>query len=139
VARGDLDPAPELAIGHYTHEKNALMARAGLVTLDILADEELPARAARLGEVVRTRLEARYPTATVHGRGLMLGLDFGPASGAMAQATMRACLARGLSLKVSAGTTLHLCPPLTIAEAELDQALDILEASLTACRQNSAA
>lgn len=137
VARGDLDPAPELAIGHYTHEKNALMAQAGLTTLDILVDEGLPARAATLGQGVRTRLEAAYPAATVHGRGLMLGLDFGPESGAMAQATMRACQVLGLSLKVSAGTTIHLCPPLTIAAAELDQALDILQAALRESGQNS--
>jgi 4-aminobutyrate aminotransferase len=134
VAQGDLDPAPELAIGHYTHEKNALLACAGLTTLAIIQDEGLADRAARLGEAVRARLTARYQDAVVHGRGLMLGLDFGPSSRTRAAAVMQACLARGLSLKISAGTTIHLCPPLTIPEAELDQALDMLDAALDETR-----
>lgn len=134
VARADLDPAPELAIGHYTHEKNALLARAGLTTLDIIADEQLADRAAWLGAAVRARLGARYQDAVVHGRGLMLGLDFGPDSRARAAAVMQACLARGLSLKISGGHTIHLCPPLTIREHELSQALDILDAALDETR-----
>jgi 4-aminobutyrate aminotransferase len=43
---------------------------------------------------------------------------------------MRTCLALGLSLKISAGTTIHLCPPLTIAEADLQHALDLLDQAL---------
>jgi 4-aminobutyrate aminotransferase len=40
-----------------------------------------------------------------------------------------ACLERGLSFKVGGGTVLTLCPPLTITEAELDDAIDILAAA----------
>ena len=49
IARQDLDVAGDLSLGHYTHEKNPLLARAGLTTLDILEQEGLVERAARLG------------------------------------------------------------------------------------------
>ena len=41
---------------------------------------------------------------------------------------MYRCLTNGLSFKVGGGNVLTLCPPLTITRAELDTALDILDA-----------
>jgi 4-aminobutyrate aminotransferase len=43
---------------------------------------------------------------------------------------MYGCLAHGLSFKVGQGNVLTLSPPLVIAEADLDRALDILEAAI---------
>ena len=43
MSRGDF------AIGHYTHEKNPVTARAALTTLEIIEDEGLVERAAELG------------------------------------------------------------------------------------------
>ena len=43
---------------------------------------------------------------------------------------MYAALRRGLSFKLTMGNTIGLQPPLTITRAEMDQALDILEAAL---------
>ena len=40
------------------------------------------------------------------------------------------CLARGLSFKLGGGNVVTLCPPLTISDEELDQALDILGSGL---------
>jgi 4-aminobutyrate aminotransferase len=45
---------------------------------------------------------------------------------------MYECLARGLSFKVGQGNVLTLSPPLIITAQELDQALDIVDAALTA-------
>jgi 4-aminobutyrate aminotransferase len=142
VARGDLDPAPELAIGHYTHEKNPILARAGLATLDIIAEERLAERAALLGRHAMDRLRAiagSIPAiGEVRGRGLLIGIDLvedqasrAPAR-ALAARVMRRCWDDGLSLKVSAGSVLVLCPPLVISEDELNRALDIIEAALRA-------
>ena len=39
-------------------------------------------------------------------------------------------LSNGLSYKVGGGCVLTLCPPLTIEQAELDRALDIVEAGI---------
>ena len=49
IARDDLNVAGDFAIGHYTHEKNPVTARAALTTLDIIEDEGLVDRSATLG------------------------------------------------------------------------------------------
>ncbi|MEA9986629.1 aspartate aminotransferase family protein [Subtercola sp. RTI3] len=79
VAREEFDVGESWAFGHYTHEKNPLMARAGLTTLQIIEDEGLVERSARLGEHALERargLAATYDViGDVRGRGLMLALE----------------------------------------------------------------
>jgi 4-aminobutyrate aminotransferase len=71
----------------------------------------------------------------VRGLGLLLGVEIvdpatrRPAPEA-ADRLLYACLERGLSFKVGQGNVVVLAPPLTIAEADLERALDILEAAL---------
>jgi 4-aminobutyrate aminotransferase len=140
VARAGLDVAGDRAIGHYTHEKNPLLARAGLTTLDIIRDEGLAERAGELGRHARARLEemaARHPgIAEVRGLGLLLGVELVRPDGTpavdRAEAVLYAALERGLSFKVSMGSVLTLSPPLTIARDDLDRALDIVEECLAA-------
>ena len=73
--------------------------------------------------------------AEVRGRGLLLGVelhdpsDQSPAND-LADRVMYDALARGLSFKVTMGNVLSLAPPLTIAQDELDRALDIIEQCL---------
>ena len=142
VARPELDVAAGRALGHYTHEKNPVTARAALTTIEIIEDEGLVERAARLGRQALTRLEemsARHPLiGDVRGLGLLIGVELvldrdekTPAEEA-AEAVFYRCLDQGLSFKVTLGNVLTLSPPLVIGEAELERALDILEASLTA-------
>jgi 4-aminobutyrate aminotransferase len=73
----------------------------------------------------------------VRGVGLLLGVELAAEDGrdvaTLAEALMYACLARGLSFKISMGRVATLAPALTIEEQELDQGLDILQASLAAC------
>ncbi len=140
LARSELDVGGDWAFGHYTHEKNPLMARAGLTTLRILEEEGLVPRSAVAGEAFLARLHelaARYPQiGDVRGRGLMLGVelvvpgeDRAPDAD-LAEAVLYAALRRGLSFKTTMGNVLTLTPPLTISDAELDEAFDILAASL---------
>jgi 4-aminobutyrate aminotransferase len=139
IARGDLNVAASGALGHFTHEKSPVGAAAALATLDIIAEEGLCERANRLGETMVARLQVvqeRFPAriAEVRGIGLLIGVQIGGRDRADAEdaadAILYACLRRGLSFKVSGGNVLTLTPPLTIAEAELGQAMDILEASI---------
>jgi 4-aminobutyrate aminotransferase len=142
VARADLDVGGAWAFGHYTHEKNPLLARAALATLDVIEREDLPARAAALGAHALARLQdmrARHPLiGDVRGRGLLLGVELvqdratrAPADDA-AEAVLYRALARGLSFKTTMGNVLTLTPPLTIGEDELDQALDIIDLAIGA-------
>jgi 4-aminobutyrate aminotransferase len=137
IARGDLDVAPELSVGHYTHEKNPLLTTAGLTTVRIIEEEGLAERAQELGErtmACLNEMAGRHRAiGHVRGRGLLIGIELvtdratkEPAR-ALAQAVQRRALAHGLSLKVSGKAALVLSPPLVIPEADLDRAVAILD------------
>ncbi len=84
--------------------------------------EELALRCPRIGEI--------------RGRGLMQGVelvtdrDSREADPALAERVLYRCLEDGLSFKTTMGNVLTLSPPLVIARADLDRALDIVEAAL---------
>jgi len=127
LVRGDLDVAGDIAIGHFTHEKNPLLARAGLTTLQIIEEEGLVSRAAELGAYALGRLGEMGLKA--RGRGLLIGVELDDP--ALAERVLYACLTGGLSFKLTMGSVLTLSPPLTISRGELDAALDILARALT--------
>lgn len=142
IARRDLDVCGDFAIGHYTHEKNPVTARAALTTLQIIEDEGLVERSAELGAYALNRLQDFAPRSPfvgdVRGRGLMFGVEMVEDRAARTAAPDRAeriyyrCLEAGLSFKISAGCVLTLSPPLTITRAELDHALTIVETAILA-------
>jgi 4-aminobutyrate aminotransferase len=140
LCRTELDVAGRYAFGHYTHEKNPVTTRAGLTTLQIIEDEDLVANAARIGERALERLHdlmRRHPLiGDVRGRGCLFGAELvldrdtrEPASEAADTILYRA-LDRGLSFKTTMGNVLTFTPPLILTTAELDAAMDIVEACL---------
>ncbi|HEX4444740.1 MAG TPA: aspartate aminotransferase family protein [Galbitalea sp.] len=138
IARADLDVGADWAFGHYTHEKNPLMARAGLTTIEIIQQEGLVERSAELGVTALERgriLASEFPSiGDVRGRGLMIGIELVKEDGSpnpeLADAVLYGCLRRGLSFKTTMGTVLTLAPALTIRESDLHRAFDILESAL---------
>jgi len=140
IARNELDVCGDFAIGHYTHEKNPVTARAALTTLDIIDDENLVERSADLGRKAMERLQnaiGDHPiVGDIRGRGLMFGVEIVKDRGTRdpdnrtAEKIYYACLEQGLSFKISAGSVLTLSPPLTIAQEDLDRALGIVEAAI---------
>lgn len=141
LARESLNVAAHTALGHYTHEKNPVACAAGLATLDVLLEENLVERARTLGDATRTRLAglaAKHPVVgEVRGLGLLLGVELvrDPATRERAtveaERVMYAALRRGLSFKVTMGNILTLTPALTLTDAEMNQALEILDDALT--------
>ena len=140
LARPQLDVGGDWAFGHYTHEKNPVTARAALTTIEIIEDEGLVENAARVGAVALERMhemKSRIPAiGDVRGRGLLLGIELVRDRAGMepdnelAEATLYAALDRGLSFKTTMGNVLTLTPPLTVTEAQMLQALDIVAASI---------
>jgi 4-aminobutyrate aminotransferase len=138
IARATLDVAPDRALGHYTHEKSPLGCAAGLATLEVIDEEGLLDRSVALGARALRRLETIAENdpriRDVRGIGLLLGVELAAEDGdgiaPLAESLMYRCLARGLSFKISMGRVVTLAPALTIDEAELDRAIDILEQSL---------
>ena len=136
IVRPELDVCGDFAIGHYTHEKNPVTARAALTTIQIIQDEGLVDRAAELGHYALDRLHNQLGdcpiVSDIRGRGLMFGIEIvtnradNTPDVARAEMIYYASLAAGLSFKISAGSVLTLSPPLTISRADLDCALDIV-------------
>ncbi|MFO1039914.1 MAG: aspartate aminotransferase family protein [Geminicoccaceae bacterium] len=147
IARADLDRLGDRALGHYTHEKSSLGCAAALAALDVIEEESLCARARDLGARATAALEAlrpRHPCIhEIRGQGLMLGVELrlpdGRPATALADRVLYAALERGLSFKVGGGCVLTLCPPLTIAESDLDAAIAILDESLAAATASPSA
>jgi 4-aminobutyrate aminotransferase len=142
IARRDLDVAGDFALGHYTHEKNPVTARAALTTIQIIEDEGLVGRAAELGAHAMNRMRDLMARSAlvgdVRGRGLLFGVeivadrDTKAPGNDIAERIYYRCLEAGLSFKISQGCVLTLSPPLVISRADLDRALDIVEAAVLA-------
>ena len=142
IARLDLDVCGEFAIGHYTHEKNPVTARAALTTLEIIEDEGLVEASADLGEYAKNRLKENLAgspiVGDIRGRGLMFGVEIVSDIATKATAIDLAeqiyyrCLDAGLSFKISQGNVLTLSPPLTISKDNLEDALTIVESNINA-------
>lgn len=109
---------------------NPLVTRVAMAVLDVMEKEDLPGRAARVGEYLGKGLQElkdRFPQVTdVRGRGLMWGLEWnGPVTSIIQKA-----MERGLLL-VSAGTNVvRFVPPLIVEEKDVDEALAVVEAVL---------
>ena len=125
---------PGEALRTSTFLANPVACAASLAVLDVLEQDELPARAARLGAQVAARLAGwsdRLPAvAAVRGRGLLWGVELSSrqAAGAWVAAARR----RGVLILAGGpeGRVAQLVPPLTIAEPQLTGALDLLEEAL---------
>lgn len=142
IAKPELDILADQALGHYTHEKNPLTARAALTTIEIIEDEGLVDNAARVGGHALERLQemkTRYPLiGNVTGLGLCIGVELvtdrdekTPATGA-ADRILHRCLENGLSFKTTMGNVLTLTPPLIVTEEQMNEALGILEQAIAA-------
>jgi 4-aminobutyrate aminotransferase len=147
LCRGALNVAPHTALGHYTHEKNPVACAAGLATLQVIEEESLVEHAKKLGEYTVDRLREmaqRHPLiGDIRGLGLILGVELlkdratlAPASDE-AERVMYAALRGGLNFKVTKGNILTLTPALTLTQAEMDQALEILERALDSVKTSA--
>ncbi len=132
------------SIGHYTHEKNALCAAAGLAGLEVIETEALSQRADELGTYFFRALEGlrdkQALIGNVTGLGLHLGIELvkdrktKEKAVQEAEAVMFSALEQGLSFKVIDGNVLTLRPALTISREEIDLAVDILDRALEAVK-----
>jgi 2,2-dialkylglycine decarboxylase (pyruvate) len=132
-------------LAHNTsHVADPLPAAAGVAGLDVIADEGLVERAARLGDHLLERLrglQERHETVgDVRGRGLLAGIELvldrasrEPAAG-LAAAVGAEAMTLGLSLHpIPTGPSAHcfrIAPPLTATTEEIDRAVDLLDEAL---------
>jgi acetylornithine/N-succinyldiaminopimelate aminotransferase len=94
---------------------------AAHAVLDVVEDPALLARVRALGERILSALAELPEVAEVRGRGLMLACDL--AAGGAPDVVRRALLEQRLVLNATGPATVRLLPPLTITEADADEAL----------------
>jgi len=106
---------------------NPLAAAVGLEAIQVMRDEGLVERSARLGAHMLARLRAmRSPVVReVRGLGLWAGVELDPRRADAREACER-LLAKGVLSKETHATVVRLAPPLVIAPDDLDWALDRL-------------
>jgi 4-aminobutyrate aminotransferase len=141
ITRDEYNVLGAVSLGHYTHEKSPIGAIAGLTTIQFIEGNNLLSKVQEDAIYMQSELnrfqEKFSLIGDVRGIGLLWGIELvknrttKEKAIAEAEKVMYACLKRGLSFKVSAGNVLQLSPALTISRAELKEALQILEESLT--------
>ena len=109
---------------------NPLACAAALATLDILRDEELVERAARLGAHALERLQAIQAGVVREARGL--GLFLGVELKTRAAPFVRRLQQRGILVLQAGPTVIRILPPLVIEENDLDLVLHTLDEVLAA-------
>jgi predicted acetylornithine/succinylornithine family transaminase len=102
-------------------------AAAALAALELIDDEALLQRVRELGGRLAAGLGDLDHVLSVRGRGLMLACELDVPAPALAR---RALLEQRFVVNATGPTTLRLLPPLTIGEAEIDDALGRLGAAL---------
>jgi ornithine--oxo-acid transaminase len=114
-----------------TYGGNPLACAVASAALDVLIDERLVERSAELGRHFKTRLEGikSNKVKAIRCLGLWAGIDLSEAAGP-AKTYCYALKDRGMLCKDTHIRTIRLAPPLVITKAQIDWAVDQLEAVL---------
>ena len=110
---------------------NPLAAAVGEAALDVLVEEDLAARAQRLGDHLFAELRKLRTAAIVaiRGKGLLVGVEIAAAAGGAREYCERLA-ERGVLCKDTHAQVIRLAPPLVIERAELDWLVGELRAVL---------
>jgi 4-aminobutyrate aminotransferase/(S)-3-amino-2-methylpropionate transaminase len=142
IGRADIMDAPLPGGLGGTYAGSPLGCAAGLAVLDVIASEDLCARAERQGALLRARLEdlrSRWSCiGDVRGLGAMVAMEMvrerraDAPDAEITKALVQAAGRRGLVLLSCGvyGNVIRFLAPLTLPDAQLAEGLAILEAAL---------
>ena len=128
---------------------NPVSCAAGLANIEVMRDERLPQEAARKGERALSRLrdmaERHQVIGDVRGLGLMIGIELVKDRGTKEPAAKEAAAVRRLAREAGVllgvggqlGNVVRIQPPLVIADAALDHALDVVDRALETVTRGS--
>ena len=119
---------------------NPLTCAAANASTRYIVENDIPAHAHEMGEYLRRGLhqlkESHESISDVRGMGLLNAVEF---DSEIAPAVLTACNGLGLLLNAIPPDKIRLMPPLTVTEAEIDGALEMLDAGLTQMAKGSVA
>jgi adenosylmethionine-8-amino-7-oxononanoate aminotransferase len=136
---GDLEDDVEFAHGH-TFAGNPLACAAGIAMIDVLVENRLAEKAARLGDYLARKLEGlkQYGVIReVRGMGVLRGVELVRDTRTMApfpelgRALKRTALDSGLIMRIDPNW-FAVCPPLIAEEHDIDEMCELIEKSLRA-------
>jgi len=106
---------------------NPLAAAVGLAALDVLVEEKLAERAAKLGDYFQMHLRSIHSPLikAVRGKGLLIGVEID--SVCSAHDICLRLLQHGILSKDTHGTVIRLAPPLTVTEEQIDTVISALK------------
>ena len=107
-----------------TYSGTAIATAAVVATLSEMRRLDAPALAERQGRRLADGLRALDGVVEVRGQGLMLGAQL--ADGIDAKTVYLRLLERGLITNAVNASTLRFVPPLTVSDAEIDEALALV-------------
>jgi len=115
-----------------TYGGNPLACAVATTALQVLKDEQLAEKAAKLGKIFRDALQALQSPhiALVRGKGLLNAIVIKHSNKEAAWELCLALKANGLLAKPTHVDKIRLAPPLVISESELLEAVGIIEQSL---------
>jgi predicted acetylornithine/succinylornithine family transaminase len=111
-----------------TYSGTAIATAAVSAVIDEMRRIDAPRLAEERGASLRSKLATLPQVASVRGAGLLLGAQL--ADGIDAPTVYRAALANGLICNAVNASTLRFAPPITVTEAELDEAVAIVAGAL---------
>ena len=112
-----------------TYSGTAIATSAVRAVINEMRRIDAPALSLAKGARLRAGLETIPAVKEVRGLGLLLAAELG--EGADAKAAYTALLERGLVTNAVTATALRLAPPITVSDAEIDEALAHIRAVLS--------
>ena len=117
-------------LGHITtFGGHPLSCAAGLAALEVMVEQDLPDRAGQTGDIILSRLAqiADPRIVAIRGIGLLIGIEL--ASAELTQRFVKRTIEAGVIVNwtLNCDRVVRLAPPLTIADNEIDFALETIE------------
>ncbi|MDW7672956.1 MAG: acetylornithine transaminase [Bacillota bacterium] len=110
---------------------NPLVCSAGLAMINAIIEEKALENATKIGELalnLLAEMKAKYKVIKeVRGKGLIIGIELTKPG----QEIVQKCQEDGLLVNCAAGYVIRLLPPLNVSQAELEQALYIVEQAIS--------
>lgn len=140
IARRELTAKWQPGRHGSTFGGNPVSCAAALATIDVLEQEKLPERSAKLGTQILERLTkfaaGKKHVGEVRGLGMMIGIEFNEPDGSpshdIAEKVAANCIQNKLIVLTcgSSGHVIRLIPPLNVSDEDVEKGLSILEKAI---------